>query len=80
MVHDDTKQTTETLFLGGDALVKVLTRRETVKALSLSERSFKRLEAKGDIPPKTRLSDRRVGFRVSDIVAWLDARREKAGA
>ena len=60
--------------------IKVLNRREAVKHLGVSERSFQRLEALGDAPPKTRLSEGRVGYRVSDIIAWLDARREVQSA
>jgi predicted DNA-binding transcriptional regulator AlpA len=58
--------------------IKVLNRREAVKHLGISERSFQRLEARGDGTPKTRLSEGRVGYRVRDIAAWLDARREAA--
>ena len=60
--------------------VKVLNRRDAIAQLGLSERTFQRLEASGDGPPKTRLSEGRVGYRVSDIIAWLDARREVQAA
>ena len=60
--------------------VKVLNRRDAIAQLGLSERTFQRLEANGDGPPKTRLSEGRVGYRVSDIIAWLDARREVQSA
>jgi predicted DNA-binding transcriptional regulator AlpA len=56
--------------------IKVLNRRDAIKHLGVSERSFQRLEARGDGPPKTRLSKGRIGYRVSDIREWLDARRE----
>jgi predicted DNA-binding transcriptional regulator AlpA len=56
--------------------VKVLNRRDAIAQLGLSERTFQRLEATGDGPPRTRLSEGRVGYRVCDISAWLDARRE----
>jgi predicted DNA-binding transcriptional regulator AlpA len=56
--------------------IRVLTRLETVEALGLSDRTFDRLEAVGDVPQKTRLSTGRVGYRVADIKAWLDRRRE----
>jgi len=57
-------------------LVRVLTRPETIRAVGVSEKTWERLEALGDIPTKTRLSQGRVGFRVVDIAAWLDSRRE----
>jgi predicted DNA-binding transcriptional regulator AlpA len=59
-------------------LIRVLSRREAIKAANLSERTWERLEAVGDVPPKTRLSQGRIGYRVSDIKKWLDRRREVA--
>ena len=56
--------------------VKVLTRREAVAHLGFSNRTLFRLEARGDAPPKIRLSPGRIGYRVSDLNAWMDARRE----
>ena len=57
--------------------VRVLSERETIRVANLSERTWDRLKAIGDVPPKTRLSPGRVGYRVSDIKMWLDARRER---
>ena len=56
--------------------IKVLNRRDAIAHIGMSDRTFQRLEATGDAPPKTRLSAGRVGYRVSDIQKWLDARRE----
>jgi predicted DNA-binding transcriptional regulator AlpA len=56
--------------------LKVYTRKETQKLLGLSGRTWDRLEALGETPPKTRLSPNRIGYRAPDIAAWLDARRE----
>jgi predicted DNA-binding transcriptional regulator AlpA len=56
--------------------IRVLTRPETIKAVGVSDMTWSRLEAAGDVPPKTRLSQNRVGYRVADIKTWLDARRE----
>jgi predicted DNA-binding transcriptional regulator AlpA len=61
-------------------LLKVLTRRETVELVGLSEKTWERLETVGDIPIKTRLSKGRVGFRLDHIKEWLDARREMQSA
>jgi predicted DNA-binding transcriptional regulator AlpA len=60
--------------------IRVLNRRDAIAQLGLSERTFQRLEASGDGPPKTRLSEGRVGYRVCDLAAWLDARREVQSA
>jgi predicted DNA-binding transcriptional regulator AlpA len=60
------------------ALARVVDDRETPRVLGVSDRTWDRLKALGDAPPKTRLSANRVGYRLIDIVAWLDARRENA--
>jgi predicted DNA-binding transcriptional regulator AlpA len=60
--------------------VRVLTRPQTIETLGVSDKTWERLEAAGDTPPKTRLSTGRVGYRVSDIKAWLDKRRERGAA
>jgi len=57
-------------------LLRVLTRRQTVELVGLSEKTWERLESLGDIPIKTRLSEGRIGFRLDHIKEWLDARRE----
>jgi hypothetical protein len=33
------------------------------------------MRVRGDLPPVTRLSERRIGYRIIDIATWLDARR-----
>jgi predicted DNA-binding transcriptional regulator AlpA len=60
--------------------VRVLTRPEAVKALGVSIRTWERLEAAGDAPPKVRLSQGRIGYRLSDIQNWLDRRCERAAS
>jgi predicted DNA-binding transcriptional regulator AlpA len=60
--------------------VRVLSRPQAVKAVGVSIRTWERLEAGGDGPPKTRLSTGRIGYRVSDLKAWLDRRRESGVA
>jgi len=59
--------------------IRVLSEPETYRAVGLSDRTWERLKAAGDTPPKTRLSEGRVGYRVCDIRQWLDARREGNG-
>ena len=43
--------------------LKVYTKRETQKLIGLSGRTWDRLEARGETPPKTRLSLNRIGYR-----------------
>ena len=59
-------------------VIRVLSRPETLKMVGLSDRTWDRLEARGETPPKTRISTNRIGYRVADIVRWLDQRRENA--
>jgi predicted DNA-binding transcriptional regulator AlpA len=60
--------------------VRVVSKREAAKLANVSERTWDRLEAKGDVPTKTRISRNRIGYRVSDLKIWLDARREAPSA
>ena len=60
--------------------LRVLNRRQTIELVGVSEKTWERLEAVGDIPTKTRLSQGRVGHRLDHIKEWLDARREGPSA
>jgi len=55
--------------------LQVFSKPDTLKIIGISPRTWDRLEALGETPPKTRLSQNRVGYRASDIREWLDARR-----
>jgi predicted DNA-binding transcriptional regulator AlpA len=59
--------------------IRVLSEPQTYRVLGISDRTWDRLKAIGDVPPKTRISEGRVGYRVCDIKAWLDRRRERGG-
>ena len=48
--------------------------------VGLSDRTWDRLEQRGDGPAKTKISKGRIGYRVSDIREWLDRRRETEAA
>jgi predicted DNA-binding transcriptional regulator AlpA len=60
--------------------LKVYSKRETQKLIGLSGRTWDRLEARGETPPKTRLSLNRIGYRADHLRQWLDARRETEAA
>jgi predicted DNA-binding transcriptional regulator AlpA len=60
--------------------IRVLSRSETIRAVGLSDRTWDRLEAAGDTPPKTRISQGRIGYRICDVKEWLDRRRTAAAA
>ena len=57
-------------------VIRVLTETELCRMLGISNKTFERMRYRGDIPPKTQLSDRRVGYRVCDVEEWLDRRRQ----
>jgi len=59
-------------------LDRVLSRQEISAMLGISMRTFARLEYSGEMPPRIRLSTRRVGYRLSEIRAWVDARELRA--
>ena len=56
-------------------LIRVVDEATAAKAAGLSLRTWDRMRANGDTPPITRLSERRIGYRILDLMAWLDARR-----
>ena len=54
----------------------VYTRTEAINLLGLSPRTWARLEAQGETPPKIRLSPGRIGYAASDLRKWIEARRD----
>jgi hypothetical protein len=57
------------------ALATVLTKGQAQKATTLSKSTWQRLEDRGEGCPITQLSDNRIGYRLIDLIRWLDARR-----
>ena len=55
--------------------VRVVDEPTAILLTGVSPRTWDRLRARGDIPPITKLSDKRIGYRLIDLKAWLDARR-----
>lgn len=55
--------------------VRVLTRGQTIKAANVSDKTWERMEARGETPPKTQISPGRIGYRLIDVKQWLDRRR-----
>jgi predicted DNA-binding transcriptional regulator AlpA len=53
----------------------VVPRRIAAGLVGLSEATFDRVCRRGDGPAALRLSARRVGFRLSDLMAWIADRR-----
>lgn len=53
--------------------LEILTQDEAANLLRVSPRTLERMRMTGTGPRYTRMSARRVGYRQSDIEAWLDA-------
>lgn len=60
-------------------LIRCVSDRQLHEALGVSNRTGDRMKAIGDWPDATQLSERRVGYRLTDICAWLDKRRKPSG-
>ena len=56
--------------------VRVIKKTEAQRLTGVSPDTWDRMEARGDAPPRTRISERRFGYRLADLREWLDARRE----
>jgi predicted DNA-binding transcriptional regulator AlpA len=56
-------------------MVRVIDEPTAIMLTGVSPRTWDRLRARGDIPPITKLSERKIGFRLIDLKEWLDARR-----
>ena len=57
----------------------VVAEREVASLLGVSPDTLRRQVAKGEGPRRLKLSARRVGYRMSDIEAWLRSREMLAG-
>jgi hypothetical protein len=58
--------------------VRVVDEPTAIMLAGVSPRTWDRLRASGETPPITKLSARRIGYRIVDLKAWLDARRVTA--
>jgi predicted DNA-binding transcriptional regulator AlpA len=55
--------------------IRVVNELTAAKLAGVSPRTWDRMRARGETPPHTKLSERRIGYRLVDLKAWLDARR-----
>ena len=58
---------------------RVLTPKQTANMLGESEATTERKRKARTGPRWIRLSERRIGYRLSDILAWLDERAAESG-
>jgi predicted DNA-binding transcriptional regulator AlpA len=80
---DETKSDTEARKKRPAAVpdsVRVIDRAQAIEAIGVSWNTWERMEERGETPPVTKLSKRRIGYRVVDLQKWLDARRQSRGA
>ena len=63
---------------GASEQYRVLTRAETARALNVSVPSLERWARRGIGPRPLKIGPRRVGYRASDLAAFLDARAHDA--
>ena len=56
-------------------VLRVIGRAQVIEAVGVSPNTWERMEKRGETPPVTKLSTRRIGYRVVDLQRWLDARR-----
>jgi predicted DNA-binding transcriptional regulator AlpA len=65
------------MLTGLDA-VRVVDEPTAAQLCGVSLRTWDRMRARGETPPITKLSERRIGYRILDLMQWLDARRVNA--
>ena len=57
-----------------EALTRIVSNRELVQRLGLSAATLWRMRRRGDFPAPIALSPGRIGWRETDLAAWLDQR------
>jgi hypothetical protein len=55
--------------------VRVVDEPTAIRLVGVSPRTWDTLRARGEAPPHTQISRRRIGYRIVDLRAWLDSRR-----
>ena len=63
------------------AIPRIITRKELRLMVPFTPQHIGRLERAGKFPKRIRIGERRVGWRLADVEAWLEQRvRESSGA
>jgi predicted DNA-binding transcriptional regulator AlpA len=58
--------------IGHVPVKELMTQLQVAKALSVSRTTLWKMGKEGRLPPRIRVSDRRVAFRRSDVEHWID--------
>jgi predicted DNA-binding transcriptional regulator AlpA len=61
-----------------DQLDRIRTRKQVAEILNISTRTLTRMESRGELPPRVRITERIFGYRDSDLNKWLEARKSEA--
>lgn len=59
-------------------LPRIITRKELKLLVPYSSQHVGRLEKKGQFPKRIKIGDRRVGWWLHEVMAWLQARQDVA--
>jgi prophage regulatory protein len=65
-----------TAHIGGHMAVKILRLSGVIDSIGLSRSTIYKFIAEGEFPAPVRLGARSVGWRQSDVDAWLEAREQ----
>lgn len=57
---------------------QVITKGEAAEMIGVSTDTLDRMHQRGEGPPRVKLSDRRVGFRMRELRAWIAKKTEVA--
>lgn len=57
---------------------RVLGSRQAAAFSGYHEEHWRELHRRGKTPPAIRLSSRKYGWRVSDLIAWQDSKKDQA--
>ena len=60
-------------------LPRVITRRELQRLVPYCPQHILRLEKKGKFPKRIKVGERRVGWWLHDVMAWLEEKSGKGG-
>ena len=63
-----------------NTLPRIVTRKELRLIVPYTPQHILRLEKRGKFPKRIRIGERRVGWRLSDVEAWLAERSAESGA
>jgi predicted DNA-binding transcriptional regulator AlpA len=57
---------------------RIVSVKQSAEIAGVSLMTWARLQRLGDTPPVVRISPHRIGYMLSDVIAWLESRKERA--